>query len=88
MQVSPATRAVTSLVFGIIGVLGGFCLLGIPCVLAVITGHAGMIDARNGTGGRGLAVAGLVMGYLFVAPATIVIAMGGVGAVLPASTSP
>lgn len=80
--------SVVSLVFGIISVLGGFCLLGIPCVAAVITGHAGLIDARNGKGGRGLALAGLVMGYLFVIPAVIIIAMGGIGAVLPPTTSP
>jgi hypothetical protein len=80
--------SVTSLVFGIIGVLGGFCLLGLPCVAAVIAGHAGLIDARNGKGGRGLALAGLVMGYLFIIPAIIIIAMGGLGSALPASTSP
>lgn len=87
---SPPTSgwAVTSFVFGILGVLRGFCLFGIPCVIAVISGHAELIDARNGKGGRGLALAGLVMGYLFVAPAIIVIGMGGLGAVMPGSTSP
>lgn len=71
--------AIASLVTGILGVLGGFCLLGIPCIIAVICGHAGLIEARNGKGGRGLAIAGLVMGYLFVGPAIAVFVMGGIG---------
>jgi hypothetical protein len=38
------------------------CQCRIPCVIAVISGHAGLIDARNGKGGRGPALAGFVMG--------------------------
>lgn len=81
VAVSPpvSTWSVVSLIFGIIGVLGGFCLLGIPCIVAVITGHAGLIDSKNGKGGRGLAIAGLVMGYLFIVPAVIVLVTGGIG---------
>src|ERR1044072_5721404 len=33
--------AVASLVFGIIGMLGGFCLMAIPRVIAVVCGHIG-----------------------------------------------
>jgi len=29
-------------VFGIIGVLGGWCMFGVPCLIAVITGHAAL----------------------------------------------
>lgn len=80
--------AVASLIFGIIGMLGGFCLLGAPCIAAVICGHAGLIETKNGTrGGHGLAIAGLILGYLFVAPAIAVIVMGGVGSMLPASST-
>lgn len=71
--------AVTSLVFGILGVLGGFCLFGIPCVIAVICGHAGLRDTNGGVkGGRGMAQAGLVLGYLVVGPA-IFLGVTGVG---------
>lgn len=74
--------ATASLVFGILGIFGGFCLFGIPCIVAVICGHAGLIDTKHGAkGGRGLATAGLILGYLFVGPALAVVAMGGLGAV-------
>jgi len=88
-QAAPASGwAVASLVFGILGMLGGFCLFGIPCIAAVICGHAGLIDTKNGAkGGRGLAVAGLILGYLFVAPAIAIVVMGGIGSMLPASTT-
>lgn len=73
--------AVASMVFGILGMLGGFCVFGIPCVIAVILGHAGLIETRDGVkGGRGMAVAGLILGYLFVAPAIFIIVTGGIGA--------
>jgi hypothetical protein len=71
--------SVTALIFGILGVLGGFCLFGIPCLIAVICGHAGLVEAKNGKGGRGMAIAGLVMGYLFVGPAIFVLVTGGIG---------
>lgn len=91
MAVQPPTSglAVTSLVMGIIGLLGGWCLLGIPCVLAVICGHAGLAATNgNARSGRGLAVAGLVMGYICVIPAIVVFFMiGGLG-VIGGITSP
>lgn len=74
--------AVAALVFGILGMLGGFCLFAVPCVIAVICGHAGLIETRGGAkSGRGMAIAGMIMGYLFVGPAIAVVAMGGLGAV-------
>lgn len=79
--------SVVSLVFGILGVLGGWCLFAIPCVVAVICGHFGLVDTKGGRkSGRGLAIAGLVLGYLFVGPVLVVTAMGGVGAVFGDST--
>jgi uncharacterized protein DUF4190 len=55
-----------SLVFGIIGVLGGWGLFGVPCLIAVVTGHAALKDTRTGRrGGHGMAVAGLILGYPF-----------------------
>jgi hypothetical protein len=83
--------ATASLVFGIFGILGGWCLLGIPCIIAVVCGHAGLSQTKNGTmGGRGQAVAGLIMGYLVVGPAIFaffsLFVLGGIGAVSPSVT--
>ncbi|TYB91843.1 DUF4190 domain-containing protein [Micromonospora sp. WP24] len=92
VQVPPASGAATaSMVFGILGVLGGWCLFGLPCILAVILGHLGLHETRKGTkSGRGMAVAGLVLGYVFVGPMiafTIMLFFGAaVGAVSPTPT--
>jgi hypothetical protein len=64
--------ATASLVLGIVGVLGGWCMFGIPCILAVVFGHAALPATKDGTvGGRGMAVAGLVLGYILVVPMII-----------------
>lgn len=77
--------ATASLVLGIIGVLGGWCMFGIPCILAVAFGHAGLAQTRDGRmGGRGMAVAGLILGYVFVAPMIVLTAMVFFGGVLAA----
>ena len=68
MPAAPRTSgsAVASLVLGIIGIV--VCT---PCgIFAVIYGHRALpeIDRSNGTiGGRGMAIAGLVLGYIAVA---------------------
>jgi hypothetical protein len=68
----PAGTAVASLVCGIAGVLLGACLLGLPSVAAVILGHIGLNQTRNNArAGRGLAIAGLVLGYVVFIPALI-----------------
>ena len=59
--------AITSLIFGILGLVTCFVFLG---VVAVICGHLAMrpTDPVTGNlGGRGLAVAGLVLGYICIA---------------------
>lgn len=62
--------AVTSLVMGLLGLFGGWCLCGVPCILAVVFGHIGAARTRSGeVAGHGMAVAGLVLGYIFVLPA-------------------
>ncbi|MDT0532303.1 DUF4190 domain-containing protein [Micromonospora sp. DSM 115977] len=92
MQVPPASGvAVASMVLGILGVLGGWCLFGLPCLLAVILGHVGLHETRDNTkSGRGMAVAGLVLGYVFVVPMillTIMVFFGGlIGAATPSTT--
>ncbi|MET8307282.1 DUF4190 domain-containing protein [Micromonospora sp. NPDC005173] len=83
--------AVASLVLGILGVVGGWCLFGVPCLLAVVLGHVGLHDTRNDMkSGRGMAVAGLVLGYVFVAPMimlTMMVFFGGlIGAATPSTT--
>ncbi|MFI5938102.1 DUF4190 domain-containing protein [Actinoplanes sp. NPDC051494] len=61
------------MVMGIVGLLAGWCLLGLPCIAAVILGHIETAATANGArSGRGMAVAGLVMGYIGVLPAVIV----------------
>ncbi|MEV4544753.1 DUF4190 domain-containing protein [Micromonospora echinaurantiaca] len=83
--------ATASMVLGILGVLGGWCLFGLPCILAVVLGHLALRETRDGTrSGHGMAVAGLVMGYVFVGPMiafTIMVFFGSaMGAVAPAPT--
>lgn len=76
--------ATASMIFGIVGILGGWCLLGIPCVIAVVLGHGGLSHTKNGEeGGRGQAVAGLIMGYAFVVPAVAIFLLFVVGWFLP-----
>lgn len=58
--------AITSLVCGIIGLISCFILLGIP---AVICGHMALSQIANSRSlvvGRGMAIAGLVCGYLCI----------------------
>ncbi|MFG3711941.1 DUF4190 domain-containing protein [Micromonospora sp. NPDC047730] len=92
VQVPPTSGvAVASMVLGILGVLGGWCLFGLPCLLAVILGHVGLNETRNNAkSGRGMAVAGLVLGYVFVAPMvllTVMVFFGGlIGAATPSTT--
>ncbi|MEH0824719.1 MULTISPECIES: DUF4190 domain-containing protein [unclassified Micromonospora] len=89
----PSSGAATAaMVLGIVGVLCGWCVFGLPCVLAVVLGHIGLHETRNGLrSGRGMAVAGLVLGYVFVAPMialTVMVFFGGViGAATPTSTA-
>ena len=56
--------ATASLVFGIIAV--GFNLLFLPSVLALAFGGAGLGKARRMGEGRGMAIAGLVLGVVGV----------------------
>lgn len=61
--------AIASLVFGILGLLASWWSLGIPSIIAVITGHIarGNIKRSQGKlGGDGLAMGGLIIGYLTI----------------------
>jgi hypothetical protein len=64
--------AMTSMVLGIAGVVVGVCLCGIPQVIAVIFGHMGLNQTQDGRlAGRGMAITGLVLGYVFLVPAVV-----------------
>lgn len=92
-----STLAVWALVTGCVGVLAGWCLLGLPCIAAVILGHLAVSETKDDRkSGRGMAVAGLVLGYVALIPAVILFfwmvaggLLGGGAAVvtpLPSST--
>jgi hypothetical protein len=64
--------AVVSLVCGILG----FFTCALTSIVAVITGHLAMRETRSGqVGGRGMAVAGLVLGYLVLIPGLIILVL-------------
>ncbi len=60
--------AVASMVLGIIGVLGGLCIVGaVAAILAIIFGAVGLRNIRDSGGsksGRGMAIAGIVCGVV------------------------
>jgi prepilin-type processing-associated H-X9-DG protein len=69
--------ALTSFIFGI----AGFCVPGIGAIIAIASGILGIVRTKEGRAtGRGVAIAGLVLGSinLFLTPFWII---GGIGAV-------
>lgn len=75
--------AVASMVVGIVGAVGGWCALGIPCVVAIVLGHFALNATKNGQrSGRGMAIAGLVLGYLFVVPYALIFINGAVTSIV------
>ncbi|TQS29116.1 DUF4190 domain-containing protein [Microbispora sp. KK1-11] len=83
VQTPPTSGVATaSMVLGIIGVLIGWCTFGLPCFIAIATGHQALKETKNGQkGGHGMAVAGLILGYLMGIPAAIfdiAFLMGGI----------
>jgi flagellar basal body-associated protein FliL len=89
-QLAPPTSgmAVASLVLGIVGVLGGWCTFAVPCILAVIFGYVGLGQTRSGARrGRGMAIAGLVLGVVPMAVLVVILIFGGIGALLAPMSS-
>jgi hypothetical protein len=85
--------AVTSLVLGILGLVTGCCSFGLFSVLAVIFGHVSLNETKNNMkAGRGMGIAGLVMGYVALAPAVVLsiyfVLGSGMAAISGTSTSP
>ncbi|HEV7709987.1 MAG TPA: DUF4190 domain-containing protein [Asanoa sp.] len=81
VPVAPTSgTAVVSLIAGIIGILGGWCVFGVPCAIAIITGHVAQRETKTGArGGNGLAIAGLVLGYIGIVPAVLFTIFFGIG---------
>src|SRR5690606_17890342 len=66
--------AIASLVLGIAGITVGWFLIGIPSILAVVFGHVALSTIRRtGQQGRGMAIAGLVTGYIVVGVVVLVV---------------
>lgn len=73
------TLAVISLVFGI---LGWTLLPFVGTIVAIVTGHLALGQIRNSAGtqtGDGLAIAGLVLGYLALAIGLVVLSLLALG---------
>lgn len=68
-----SSLAVWALASGIVGILIGWCFLGLPSIAAIVLGHMALEETKSGhVEGRGMAVAGLVMGYVTALPAILV----------------
>ncbi len=82
-----STAAVASLIFGILGLLAGCCTFGIFSVAAVVCGHIARTETKNGQkAGDGMAIGGLIMGYLLVVPMILLSIYVVMGAGLSALT--
>src|SRR5262249_37441445 len=72
--------AVASLVLGILGLLVGWCACLLPNLVGIVLGHMGLSQTKDGrANGRGMAVAGLVLGYLSLVPTLIFFLLFGLG---------
>ncbi|WP_051225005.1 DUF4190 domain-containing protein [Pseudoclavibacter soli] len=69
------TLATVSLVAGIVGLVGFAWFYGLVSVVAVITGHMALYRIkRSHEKGRGMAIAGLVLGYIGIAIILLIVA--------------
>lgn len=67
-----STAAVVSLIAGILGILVGCCSFGLISVVAIVAGHQALSQTRDGQmAGHGMAIAGMIMGYIVVIPSAI-----------------
>jgi len=66
---STSSAAVISMIFGILGLLSTWWLLGIPSFIAIITGHiarSNIAKSQGKTDGDGMALIGLILGYIVI----------------------
>ena len=66
--VPPRGLSVASMVLGIVGLVMGWFLLGLPSIVGVVLGHIGL---KREPAGRPFAITGLVTGYIGVGIAVI-----------------
>ncbi|MFD1324269.1 DUF4190 domain-containing protein [Micromonospora sonneratiae] len=72
-----STVAVVSLIAGIFSAVGGCLLCGLPPIVAIVTGHLGIAHTRRGeSSGFGMALAGLILGYVLVLPTLLLLFTG------------
>lgn len=87
-----STTAIASMILGIIGFLSACCSFGVPSILAVILGHVALKETAGGQKeGHGMAVTGLILGYIGVLPALFISISWGIGMMtnqLDPSTTP
>lgn len=58
-------------------------MFAIPCLIAILLGHLALRETRTGArAGHGMAVAGLILGYLFAVPWILLAFWGVLGGVL------
>lgn len=80
MQRPTSGLAVGALVAGIVGLMLGFCTFGVASVPAVVLGHLALTDTHGERKtGRGMAVAGLALGYVGLAGAVVLVLLGLIG---------
>ncbi len=92
-QQLPTTHTSTLAIISLIGGITGFSILPIlGSIVAVITGHMAHSEIKKGGGmitGKGMATAGLIMGYLTIAGGicilclAIVLPLLGIGLSIP-----
>lgn len=84
-----SSLATMSLIFAILGVIGGCCTFGVFSLAAVILAHFAWPETKNGQkGGHGMTVTGLVLGYLMLIPAifmSVSFVLNGAAGVTPTS---
>lgn len=69
--------SIISLICGVLSVVTFFQLIGLPGIVAIITGHIGLSQIkRRGEQGRGMGLAGLIMGYITVAVGLLFLILG------------
>lgn len=72
IQAPVSSLAVSSFILGLVGLVFGWCLFGIPSVFAVVFGHIALRRTAAGyESGRGMATTGLIMGYVFFIPGVV-----------------
>lgn len=60
------TVAVISMIVGVVGLVVGWLVFGLPSAVALVLGYRGMMVTRKGDPGRGMAVVGFTTGALGV----------------------